>query len=76
MIKFLEINLTEAQTLPTKPVSVHQLVRIPVQSKVMKCNIVDSNLNKYFLIQTVIFFAKIFLKNITKVQDLSENQSG
>ena len=42
-VESLKVNLTYGQSLPSKPVAMQQLVRIAVETKLMKSTVIDGH---------------------------------
>ena len=42
-VESLKVNLTYCQSLPSKPVAMQQLVRIAIETKLMKSTVIDGN---------------------------------
>ena len=42
-VESLKVNLTYCQSLPSKPVAMQQLVRIAIETKLMKSAVIDGN---------------------------------
>ena len=45
-VEATEINLTNSEAFTTKPITMKQLVRIAIETKLMKCAIIDANLGE------------------------------
>ena len=46
-VETFEVHLTYSQALASKPVSMQQLVRVPIEAKLMEGAVVDPNLGQY-----------------------------
>ena len=46
-VESLKVNLTYSESLPSEPVAMQQLVRIAIETKLMKCTVIDGNSAEY-----------------------------